>query len=260
MPKFYKNEIQDDMSDYYAISDTPDENNMRPYGYVRVIEDKREIVPTWSTEDPHITEPARYLSQLTGVHHDLINDMRYHHSSSESRRAIRDALWAPTPDNLKNAITHINNHPAVQSGKLFHDEPSSLTVEGAYFNKNARTLLPLTLSIVKNDYPNHTLIASSDLSSHSSQIVKNAVSRGLIQPSPENPTAEVTNDIDFDDMLADEYTGYGYTPISDRKVSSARQNLRSMLQKERVSKLSPQFKKDDEIQPFQPKLPGLENY
>ena len=284
MPRFFRYFSRDDAkeysgNEYYAVSNSLDSDNLHPFGRIGVTETPGYMGPLWSDSDPGISDPARHLSQLTGVHPDAIRYIRTNDENDNVRRSLRDAMGYGKPEDVQSAVQHINNHPIVSSGRLFVDEPSSLEVESAYFDKNAANLFPLTMSIIKNDYPNHRLVSSGNLSPHSSHIVKNAMERGLVEPPDSNPEAESVNDLSFEKKrIGPNNRVFTSTEeVTAQDVHKARKGLRRMLQESRIPKLSPQFSRGemhDQVREntqsfkipeswnseYKPKLPGLENY
>lgn len=145
----------------------------------------------------------------------------------------------------------------------YYDPPDTLwtyhpaTISAAFSHSTTRHTIPVMLSMAKQEYPD--LSAPYDLSKHSSRLARKGIEMGLIRGHESNPSAAVTNNIDFDDygntVSADMLRSSYYEPhrMSDTDVNEARANLRDMIRprKEHWNVMdSPQFD--------HPQLPGVD--
>jgi hypothetical protein len=280
------------LNEYYAVSASDDNIAGSAYGRVHVDHTPGFMGPIWDNGDESRRQrPTNALSDATGVSHELIKHIVKHGDDNmeydEWDNLSNIVNWGDThrtnPEGFKKAVETIKNHPMVNTGMLFGDTKGKVEITGAYFDRHATNLFPTTVSIIKQDYPNSDIVPSDNLSSHSSKVVQNALSRGLISPNERtNPEGNATNNIDFETKIVTPFEAkhmetYIKGSIPQEEVNLAQKNLRETLKRSRVSKMSPQFSRGemhDEVRantqsfkfpeewnsPHKPKLPGLENY
>lgn len=121
----------------------------------------------------------------------------------------------------------------------YGEEPDTLwthypaKISGAFSHTSMRHTIPVMIAMAKMQYPD--LVASSDLSKHSSRLAQRGIERGLIRGHETNPDARVTNNIEFDDFgnrVAEDMLRSGYYEphkMQDYEVTEARGYLRDML-------------------------------
>ena len=277
MARYYRQSKKgDSFNEYRAVSSSDDDIAGSAYGSIHVDHTPGFMGPIWDNGDESRRQrPTNALSDATGVSHELIKHLVNHGDETmdydEWDNLSNIVNWGDThrtnPEGFKKAVETINNHPMVSSGRLFGDTRGKVEITGAYFDKHATNLFPTTVSIIKQDYPNSDIVPSSNLSPHSSKIVQNALSRGLISPNERsNPEGDATNSIDFETKIVTPFEAkhmrtYLSGGIPQEEVKLAQKDLRETLRRSRVSKMSRQFSEQvAPEQPEQPKLPGLEDY
>ena len=150
--------------------------------------------------------------------------------------------------------------------QLFAHKPAVIT--DAIAHPDMKTHITTLGGLAINDFKGD-IMASPDLSEHSSPLVKRALNAGLLKPHPLNPTAEPVNYISYDDL--DDYGNeFSYQRFDDDKApydtvidrGTARQARNTAMRaftgrggaKEQKSVMSTQF--DDHVE--QLKLPGMD--
>jgi hypothetical protein len=135
----------------------------------------------------------------------------------------------------------MRSNPHFQPETLFEEVPSSIEITNMVSDPSmAHTAMTLS-AIAKRDQKAEKIIASDDLSPFSSQLVRNAVTRGLpVETHRDNPEAEITNDIDKSKRTIrvkrqDNPWGMDQpeTPISPEEVKGARDDIRGWLRGQR---------------------------
>lgn len=204
---------------------------------------------------------------------DRLIDRLHTATTIASHLNIHQARMSQNPDYFKHKInrdTHrdlgisyakqirqINKRTPME---LFHHEPASTEVTHAYSDPTMRATVPILGAYSHMTLnPTGDLIASNDLSEHSSAMVHHARDLNLpVRTNPSNRHADVTNDIDFATRrthpVSVEAKGFKEIPKSD--IKAAKQHYRNLRGKN-SDKMSPQF---DEVATPHPQLPGMENY
>jgi hypothetical protein len=136
---------------------------------------------------------------------------------------------------------------------LFRYDPPIVHIDEAAVHPTMRSQVIPMMAKIAADYPQAvTIEASSDLSRHSSKLVKKAQSLGLpVSTSPNNPDAEVTNEMDFSEYLVENKRRMSsYEEIPMEEMKSYMEPVRAQLRAYRVS---------DKVNnnQFQPHLPGM---
>lgn len=143
---------------------------------------------------------------------------------------------------------------------LFEYHPPSVYFNSLFAHSTMKVPAMKLLGLAIQDHPNARLVASGDLSEHSSRLSKHAVDLGVPLTSPNLDEAFAqTNTYTFSDKKYEQEVSTGYhaygEPIPKKEVSSAYQHMKGLLGR---NKLSKQF---DQVQPDpHPQLPGMENY
>lgn len=129
------------------------------------------------------------------------------------------------------------------------------TVTHAFTHTSLRHTVPTLLALAQKEHGK--MVASNDLSPHSSRIAKKAMNRGLAEGHENNPFGDVSNSIGFDDRLNIVHASdlkHGLEKVPENDIRAAKGALRRILrpQKEYTDHMeSQQF---DHL-----KLPGMEN-
>jgi hypothetical protein len=225
-------------STYRVVSGSPlqDEGvdtNYYPYGEVSVFHSPEKFVPNVGNSDARGMEARsqyKSLADALGVHPDLIKRVKLenngdsmvspsyqkspkHLSPLHIEHLIRQNKDLPDrqtgniiPASVSNPDFHtdvqlLSNDPRFNPETLFDLQPETLKVENAFTDPKMNKSVTTMIQLAQNDFPDAQLIPSSNLSPHSSKLVKNALSKGLIKPNAINSTGEITNDADFDEMV-----------------------------------------------------------
>lgn len=181
--------------------------------------------------------------------------------------AMREITDSHDEQPLSHAATRRVNEKLPNT--LFEMSPGEVTVESAFTHSGLRHSLPTLFSVIQNDFPEKTIVASGDLSPHSSKLARHAAKLGLAKPPSQNPRMQVTNYHDFDDEdyvvapedVKDVFSLYQEVP--KQEVSLARSSLRQKLREAKgktsrggSSDVSPRLSNQFD----QPRLPGLEDF
>lgn len=131
--------------------------------------------------------------------------------------------------------------------QLFVHKPAVIT--DAIAHPGMKAYIPTLAGLAVNEYKGD-IMASPDLSVHSSPLAKKGIEAGLLKPHPLNPRAEPTNEIDYEDL--DDYGNeFSYQRFEDDKpafsheidTGTAKQARRTAIQalRGRGEQLSMQF-------------------
>lgn len=140
-----------------------------------------------------------------------------------------------------------------QSSELFNTTAPSTSVYSAFSHSKMRHTIPIMGALAHQEHGE--LTASGSLSTHSSKVVKNAMSKGLpIKGTEYNPNADQTNEYDFDDrsntMSSPNTTFYNGTEYTPDEIKQAKMHYRQLRGLNSAKNTSPQFQ--------QMQLPGIE--
>jgi hypothetical protein len=175
----------------------------------------------------------------------------FFHRNRDTRQLEPTREWKESMDAEGNA------HPSM----LFGYTPAKLHISEAFFHPSMRShAIPLVAKALA-DYPAAKVVeASADLSKHSSRLVKKAQDMGLpVVPSPHNPDAEVTNDLDFSDSMrfsVGQISDFSTSEIPVSEMKSAMAPVRAHLRANREARVSDKVNNNQ----FQPHLPGMERF
>ena len=139
--------------------------------------------------------------------------------------------------------------------KLFEYRPPVVT--GLYSDPSMRTAVPTILGHIANKYPD--IVADSNLSQHSSRIVKKGIEKGVVTGGEDNPTGEAGFENNREENRITT-VGRGTaipnnsTLLSAVDLSDARSKVRDVL---RPKKLSAQFDAVNGPPLNHPQLPGM---
>lgn len=151
--------------------------------------------------------------------------------------------------------------------EFFQHTPSETTLNAAFADPSMRLQAPLLGAYAHMKYvpEGKSLIASGDLSPHSSKMVKHAQKLGLpVSTHAENPDAEVTNDSDFEsrrihiDSLNYRIDKGIFTEIPQEEMNKAWDHYRS-LRGRPAKGAKPVMSEQFDSVPH-PQLPGMEGY
>jgi hypothetical protein len=233
-----------------------------PYGHVSVDASAPTFLVHHSDDASNDTHYGR-ISKETGLDPKFLAHLHSKASDYDSDDApypvdeeLSDALHStPEDPTWDEDIKHIKNHPWAKPDTLFTHVPGKVTVDEAFFDKDARHMFPTVLGIIKNDYPSHDIVPGESLSQHSYKFSKHARDMGLLDQKHLDEVSETDNGLDFESRLEGlPYPAYFPTAetIDKSEVREGRNVIRQALRSNRPKKpqLSEQFD--------HPMLPGIE--
>lgn len=298
-------------------TDEGEDTNFHPFGEVQVYHRPESFAANVGNSDywgEEVKHSHATLAKALGVHPSLVSRVLRH--ASDTRELEEDHGLSPEPGHLpartlvrtikqNKDITdwdtgtrvrvpasetnpRFNEHVALLSQDkrfnpetLFETIPSQLKVEGAFMDPNINNSAATLIKLAHNDFPGTELVPSDNLSPHSSKLVKNALEKGLIKRNMYNPTAEVTNESDFEPMLTtkdakglyttDSFrTTRGMEEIPHEKAVEAYEQVKDVLRGRPRRNTQPVTPKglSDQFVPVsvtkrsasRPMLPGMEGY
>jgi hypothetical protein len=123
-------------------------------------------------------------------------------------RAIRGEI-IDTGGILSNKEVDKLSAAQTETPQMFIPQPG--VVSSAFSHPSMRHSTGKLLGVAFDDLKGHRLMASSNLSAHSSKLVQKALDAGILEPNPDNPKGIVTNDLSFeDDMVQRGPTDFDY--------------------------------------------------
>lgn len=234
---------------YTAVSETPMEHYDEPHhaaGEVEVTTSKEEFIPHWNTVSSEPLTPTHSyyhsMSRATGLSPQFLKHIHgvagssYSDENQELNESL-DVLREYSNDNeWEHAVKTVKNHPLTNPDTLFTHVPKEVHIDSAFFDPSMRHTFPTVLGIIKQDFPEHKVTPSHDLSAHSSKLVQNAAKRGLLGENVPSEDFRQTNQLSFRERAVS-----GYRLANDRdlvripteEVASARKGLKEMLFKSR---------------------------
>lgn len=264
---------------YHVGSEEPKVNERHggeyyPKGGMSVEHTPVRYTPTFSNESAHSTGLSEEYFQHLNAENDEAYErgysvphrpfQNYLEASHDVHYALRNNAPESHTDEMRRreetALKRFSSSPSANPQTLFVEHPATTEITGAFFDPSMRVHAPTMASLIHQDFGT-PITASHDLSEHSSRFVKKAQDMGLpVEGHPYNPTAEVTNDLTFEDMgdnapLSQRTHISTFIPLNkvpDTEVQSARKNLKQMMRGKKAH-MSPQFQSVEH-----PKLPGIE--
>lgn len=254
MARYFKNPtIDSNTNEYWAVaaSDADFEDRARyfPAGKITTYKRPEKFISHWDTKTEYDqANPFDRISQATGLSHQfvkhLLDTVRYSNDPTEREleRAINTTAQPNVSRNTQRAAAQIiNEHPLTQKDTLFTHVPEEIEISGAKFDKRARYLFPTTASIIRQEHPSAKLIPSENLSIHSSHVVNNAISKGLLPDADMDEPYKATNDIDFETLVTSKLMTDSMVPIPERTVQDARLSLKQFFGRNKKPKeIAPQ--------------------
>jgi len=152
------------------------------------------------------------------------------------------------------------NHPYFDQGTLFDTIPSNTQITRMFADSSMSSTALTMAQLAKNKLKPEVLMADPDLSVHSSKLVQNAASRGLVETHGANKDAKITNDISTPHHLAGmadvDFYKKNMQPVTQGEVMVAQNDVRQSLRNSRKRSNTPVTKKGLSNQ-F---LPGMEGF
>jgi len=233
-----------------------------PYASASIRYSPLNYKPNFSNE-PHRYDPHGLSGLSEHAIWSTINTKNPAESVPENAGDLIRSLARGSYAEATGAADEMSKMPFFHSETLFDTHPEQLKVKELFADAKMDIPAMNLVGIAKSKYPNAAIVPGNDLSVHSSKLVKNAVSRGLISSNPQNPDAEVTNNIDESfrnrrtvDALPRGYSELGLI-LSPDAVDKGKQEVRKMLRANKPTRnntpvtpkgLSAQF------------LPGMEGF
>lgn len=171
---------------------------------------------------------------------------------------------------LAKDVSFVKNHPRMNPHQLFTTTEPSLHIHLADFDPSISSSFPSAVALAVNDFGTRNIVASNDLSVHSSKLARHAAKKGLVKGDKDNADMRITNGMDFSTKkigvsdiqhVIDNGGGkavvggwiHQLTPVSQEDTQKARTTMREMLRGDKKpERLSSQFD--------QPTLPGMEKF
>lgn len=227
--------------------------------------------------EPHNSMLREVLNDLTDSDFESYrNDLHEMHTISKGRGlsnhyakiALREQRQHGI--GLAHDVLFVKNHPHMNPHQLFTITEPSLHVNFADFDPSISSSFPSTVALAVNDFGTKNIVASDDLSFHSSKLAQHAAKKGLVKGDKDNANMRITNGMDFSTKKVDasdiqkvidngggqvNVSGWVHhlTPVSQEDTQKARTTMREMLRGDKKpERLSSQFD--------QPTLPGMEKF
>lgn len=226
-----------------------DDTQERPYASVTIKHNPGKFVVPYSNEsdvDEDLGLSPEYLDHLRGK----LYDTSYTERSEEDKEAATALARISSPFESDRAWSRevAKTNPHFQPETLFEHTPSSITITNMMADPSMSHTAMTLSALAKRDFKADKIVASGDLSVHSSPLVQNAVQRGLpVETSASNTDAHVTNDIDrytrntrtIRAKYQDNPWGLDQpdTIISPEEVKGARDDIRGWLREGRSNKV-----------------------
>jgi hypothetical protein len=233
-----------------------------PYASASISHLPLNYKPNFSNE-PHRYDPHGLSGLSEHAIWSSINTKNFAESPPENAGDLIRSLARGSYTEAKGAADEMSKMPFFHSETLFDTHPEQLKVKELFADTKMDIPAMNLVGIAKSKYPNAAIVPSNDLSVHSSNLVKNAVNRGLISPNPNNPDADITNNVDYNERsrrtlgaVPREYSELGLM-LSPDAVDKGKQEVRKMLRANKPTRnntpvtpkgLSAQF------------LPGMEGF
>lgn len=226
-----------------------DDTQERPYASVTVKHTPGKFVVPYSN--------ANDLNEDTGLSHEYLDHLRskiYGMEPEDRSQNDREAATAlsrldsPYEGDRNWGKEVAKTNPHFKPDTLFEHIPSSITITNMMADPSMSHTAMTLAAMAKRDFKAEKIVASGDLSVHSSPLVQNAVQRGLpVETSASNPDAHVTNDVDkytrnkrtISAKYQDNPWGLDQsdTIISPEEVKGARDDIRGWLREGRSNKV-----------------------
>lgn len=233
---------------YYAISDKPTLDSYgdyeRPYAEVTAYHKPAKfIVPYPNNVDDKVNWFD--IDEVTGLSSDYLKE-----TENKIRSKGEDNLTGHDEDflNVLSGLSHPYqdarqrgaeeykkatqewNNPHFQPDKLFEHKPSSMEIDTLTSHPTMRASAMNLIAVAKRDLGAETIQAPESLSRHSSRLVKKAKESGLpVKTHPDNPDADVSNYMDFENQTIPESDLPFGKKVSPEVVAGGKQDLREML-------------------------------
>jgi hypothetical protein len=233
-----------------------------PYASASIKRTPLSYSPNYSNE-PHEYDPHGLSGLSKHAIWSIRNTKKSGEEYPENTGDLIRSLARGSYTEAKGAADEMAKIPSLYSETLFDTHPEQLKIKELFADTKMDIPAMNLVGIAKSKYPNASIVPSNDLSVHSSNLVKNAVNRGLISPNPDNPDAYVTNNVDYNERsrrtlgaVPREYSELGLM-LSPDAVDKGKQEVRKMLRANKPTRnntpvtpkgLSAQF------------LPGMEGF
>lgn len=166
---------------------------------------------------------------------------------------VQASKFTPNWEWHNNKLQHINEpwDPDDVPDTLFHHHPA--VVKSAFSHSSMRHTIPVLGMMAKMEFPD--MVASDNLSPHSSRLAQKGMALGIVGSHEDNPYADPTNDIGFNNRGSSVSEGYSTSDqeVPAYTVKEARGNLKNIL---RPRKEHRDVMGSDQFNHF--KLPGVD--
>ena len=171
-----------------------------PYASASIQYSPLRYSPNYSNE-PHMYDPHGVSGLSEHALWSMRSTKKYAESLPENAGDLIRSLGRGSYTEAKRAADEMAKIPSFHSETLFDTQPEQLKVKELFADPKMDISAMNLVGIAKYRYPNAEIVPSNDLSVHSSKLVKNAVSRGLLSPNPDNPDADITNNVDYKERI-----------------------------------------------------------
>jgi hypothetical protein len=228
-----------------------------------------QYAPTFSNEEKDSSTGGLSRDYLVHKHDTLaLKGIEGSLSSEEedALHAIRMSMGLHTPPGKSEdwAREQLRRNPHVAPSTLFEETRSARTkISGMFADPSLKSSAITMAGMAYKDYGNAPIEVDDNLSSFSSRLAKNAVSKGLpITASADNPNMAITNNLDLVPRAVDPEYYDSVTSDPDTKklnnidISGGRMAVRNMLRGTRTRNSTPVTAKGlgDQF------LPGMEGF
>lgn len=199
--------------------------------------------------------PPRFLANFDNTEKNGFSE--HAHRKADSLNAKN---WATDTSGDLYASGKNTLHPYFDQDTLFDTVPSNTEITRMFADPSMLSTALTMVQLAKNKHKPEVLMADDDLSAHSSKLVQNAASRGLVQTSKTNPDAKPNNDIEKVNRWVGrnevDYYKEKMQPVTQGEVMVAQNDVRQSLRNSRKRNNTPVTKKGLSNQ-F---LPGMEGF
>ena len=157
---------------------------------------------------------------------------------------------------------HLVRNAREDEGTLFHMRLPEHRVNYMAVDPNRKHHMATLLGLVNQHASGGQIIASSDLSKHSSRLANRLKEKGVgIKGSPNNPDMDTVNDIDWhdvEDMLGQQWftsNDENWKQVEPSETRQAKESVKNILRASKPKKAEQPPKRD----PREVPLPGFEN-
>lgn len=233
----------------------------------------RFIVPYTNVDEYNYLDPEG----VTGLSYDYLSNLsrklnltptiKLDDEDHEAKVIVNNLSEYGSPQDMEKAKQLYNEsryrgNKHFEPDKLFEYKPSSIEITSMFAHPEMRTSAVHLAAIAKRDLGAETVIASDDLSPHSSRLTKKAQELGFpVEANTLNQDADVTNTYDFHNKtIRSEHLPSLGEPVSPEVVAGAKKDVRELIRKSRTVRNPKPVTQKGLGDQFHPVLPGMEGF